>query len=94
MEFILALLAALVPALVLLFAPREWFKPLAAVALGLFLLGVIWTVSFSNTCQSDGCIGIFLIGAITATLGLSSALAGSVRWALIASRSRQDHPED
>ena len=94
MEFVLLLSAALVPALALLFAPRAWLKGIAAIAVGLFVLCVIWTVSFSNSCTSDGCIGVIALVALTATLGLSVLLAGAIRLAVIALRRRQDHPEE
>ena len=86
-------LAALLPALALLFAPRSWLKPIGAIAAGLFLLCVLWTVSFANSCSSDGCIGVFILGAFTAAIALSCVVAGAIRWALIASR-RQDPPEE
>jgi len=85
---------ALVPALALLFAPRSWLMPIGAVTVGLFVLCVLWAVSFANSCSSDGCIGVFILGAFTAVVGLSAAVAGAIRWAVIASRSRQDPPEE
>ena len=87
------LAVALVPALAMLVVPQSWLKPLGAIAVGLFLLCVLWTVSFANSCTSDGCIGVFILGAFTGLLALATAIAGGIRWAIIAAR-RQDHPEE
>ena len=91
---ILFLAAGLVPALAMLLVPQSWLKPLVAIGVGLVLLCILWTVAFANSCTSDGCIGVFFLGAFTALLALASAIAGGIRWAMIASRRDQDHPEE
>ncbi|MCZ8368547.1 MAG: hypothetical protein O9293_01050 [Porphyrobacter sp.] len=91
---IVFLAVALVPALALLVVPQTWLKPLMAASFGVFLLCVLWTASFANSCSSDGCIGIFILGAFTALVGVASAIAGGIRWAIIALRRDQDLPEE
>jgi hypothetical protein len=88
------LLVALVPALLLLVAPRKYLELLAAMVAGLVVLCVLWTVSFANSCSSDGCIGVFILGAFTALLGVTSVVACVIRWAMNASRGDKDHPEE
>ncbi|MDE2436625.1 MAG: hypothetical protein KGM49_10230 [Sphingomonadales bacterium] len=94
MEFLVLFAVALVPALGLLFAPRAWVKPIGVIAAVLFGLCVLWTVSFSNSCQSDGCIGVFFLGAFTALVGILAAIAGIIRWALISSHDHRASSEE
>lgn len=78
MEFLY--LAALIPALAIVFAPRSWLPPIAVVTILLFLYCAYWTWSFSNTCSSDGCIGIFFLAFLTIILGGTAVGAGVARW--------------
>ena len=82
------LAAAIVAVVAMALAPPRAFKVIA-ILLGAGAAGFFfWAVDFSQSCASDGCIGVIIPGVLCAACVAALAVGSLARWIVTSVRGR------